>query len=97
MPCSGKPLSLLYPDEPPARRIIKRIEASIGHERLLKVAQLLIDESSNNWKIASEFGLKIFEIQTLRQFPFVVANLLTTQKSSEARKSATILPFRQSA
>ena len=64
----------------------------IGIPGLKKLAIALTDEDTNNWIVAKDFGLTIWQVRVCRQFLPAICNIVL--KSNQ--KSCIILPFKQS-
>jgi hypothetical protein len=87
-------LSDSYRGDSPAERIVIGVERRIGRDGLAKLFLEFRDENSNNLELSEKYGVGLYDVVTLRGFPWVVLRYLTVARK---QSSAVILHFRQSA
>jgi len=72
--------------------VLDQVVRQIGIPGLKKLCIALTDDGANNWTIAKDFDLTIWQVRVCRQFLPAICN--TVLKSNQ--KSCIILPFKQS-
>lgn len=73
-------------------RIIEEVLKELGPSGMRRLAQVLSGDH-NNWKVAKQFGLTLWQVRYLAQFNSVLCHFVLT----EEKKNPVILEFKQSA